>query len=352
MNGSTESGDLAADSADPCPAASSGEDISAFLEPVGIRQVTLRDVPWCWSDLAWGLAPLVGVRAAAAWIDVAALSAGIRWLLLLLTPLGMVWMAVFPLWIARRRRAPLRRWSMQKMSLEAAIAVPTLLGVWLVLGLATAAWLLLTGRPPPTNPIEPIAREGGQVLAAALMILAVTAAPISEEVFFRGMLYNGLRQRLGPAAAAILQAAVFGFLHTFGAAHAALATLLGVALALVYEWRRTLAAPIILHTLQNVSAVAVTVAAVVASANAPVLGIYGSPETRGCRVERVLPDSGAEAAGLQVGDVVTSLDGRPVVNIADVAAIIRFKQAGDAVEVRYLRGAEAHQIRVILKKRS
>ena len=45
------------------------------------------------------------------------------------------------------------------------------------------------------------------------ILLIVIAAPISEEVCFRGMLFGGLRERLPRLVAALLGGLIFGGLH-------------------------------------------------------------------------------------------------------------------------------------------
>ena len=54
---------------------------------------------------------------------------------------------------------------------------------------------------------------------------------------------------------------------------------------------------------------------IAADAAAPRLGIYGEAHEGGCLVTKVVPGSAANLAGLQVGDVVTSLDGQPVADM-------------------------------------
>ena len=96
-------------------------------------------------------------------------------------------------------------------------------------------------------PLEPIVRSPNRVDSLGLMILAVLVAPVAEEVLFRGMLFNKLRKRLHVLVAAPLQAVAFGLLHPFGLADMAGVALVGLAFALLYEWRKTLVAPIMMH---------------------------------------------------------------------------------------------------------
>ena len=53
--------------------------------------------------------------------------------------------------------------------------------------------------------------------AIAAGVLIVIAAPISEEIFFRGFIFGGLRHRLSFPAAGLISAAIFGLFHYTGA---------------------------------------------------------------------------------------------------------------------------------------
>ena len=126
---------------------------------------------------------------------------------------------------------------------------------------------------PNIMPRSPLAKSSfsmNGVEYAVFLILAVLIAPVAEEFFFRGMLFNALRQRLHMVVAAPLQALVFGFLHPFDVVDSALVALVGLACALLYEWRKTLLAPIMLHSMVNIVWI---VGIFVAAATAPRLGV-------------------------------------------------------------------------------
>jgi len=75
-----------------------------------------------------------------------------------------------------------------------------------------------------------------------------------------------------------------------------------------------------------------------------VLGISGTDAESGpsgALVAEVLPGSAAEGAGIQIGDVITEVDGVRVQGIGDVAAQIRTHRPGDEVDLVVRRaGAE------------
>ncbi len=144
------------------------------------------------------------------------------------------------------------------------------------------------------------------------MILAILFGPIAEEVFFRGLLYNAVRQKLHVIVAMPLQAVAFGFYHPFGVVFSSAIAVGALGIAAVYEWRKTLLTPILAHSLINVMGLSLMTLGFTADANAPRLGVYGSAHEGGCLVTEVVPASAAEKAGLQAGDVVVAVDGKPV----------------------------------------
>ena len=97
---------------------------------------------------------------------------------------------------------------------------------------------------------EDIAESFGAVPVQVLLI--VVAAPISEEVCFRGMLFGGLRERLPRLAAALISALVFGGLHALTGVSAVPPLIaFGFILALLYEKTGSIVPGILLHMLNN-----------------------------------------------------------------------------------------------------
>jgi membrane protease YdiL (CAAX protease family) len=95
-----------------------------------------------------------------------------------------------------------------------------------------------------------IAEDFGAVPVQVLLIVA--AAPISEEVCFRGMLFGGLRERLPRLAAALISALIFGGLHaTTGISAVPPLIIFGLVLALLYEKTGSIIPGILLHMLNN-----------------------------------------------------------------------------------------------------
>jgi membrane protease YdiL (CAAX protease family) len=89
--------------------------------------------------------------------------------------------------------------------------------------------------------------------AIASGLLIVIAAPIAEEVFFRGFFFAGLRRSLPFWAAALISGSLFGVIHlsTGNFAVAGQLAIFGIVLAWLYEEHHSLVPPISLHLLNN-----------------------------------------------------------------------------------------------------
>jgi membrane protease YdiL (CAAX protease family) len=84
------------------------------------------------------------------------------------------------------------------------------------------------------------------------VLLIVFAAPISEEVCFRGFLFGGLRERMPRLAAALISGLIFGGLHaTTGLSAVPVLVAFGFILALLYEKTGSIVPGILLHMLNN-----------------------------------------------------------------------------------------------------
>jgi serine protease DegQ len=72
----------------------------------------------------------------------------------------------------------------------------------------------------------------------------------------------------------------------------------------------------------------------------------------GAVVTQVVPDSAADAAGLQPGDVIVSVDGRPVVGSADLRSQIGLKRLGKDVEIGLMRDGQTLTLTAKLRQGS
>jgi len=97
---------------------------------------------------------------------------------------------------------------------------------------------------------EDVAESFGALPVQILLI--VIAAPVSEEVCFRGMLFGGLRTRMPRIAAALVSALIFGGLHALtGVSAVPPLIFFGFVLCLLYEKTGSIVPGILLHMLNN-----------------------------------------------------------------------------------------------------
>ena len=78
---------------------------------------------------------------------------------------------------------------------------------------------------------------------------------------------------------------------------------------------------------------------------------YGVQTSDGAFVTDISAGSAAADAGLQVGDVITAIDGAPMTTSDQVVAAVRAHQAGDQITVTFERNGETHSATVELRTR-
>jgi membrane protease YdiL (CAAX protease family) len=99
----------------------------------------------------------------------------------------------------------------------------------------------------------------GTVGTIAAGLLIVVAAPVSEEIFFRGFIFGGLRGRLSFPIAGLISAGIFGLFHFTGAGSLGVLpqlAVLGFALCWVYEETGSIYPTMAMHALNNAIAFA------------------------------------------------------------------------------------------------
>jgi membrane protease YdiL (CAAX protease family) len=112
------------------------------------------------------------------------------------------------------------------------------------------------GFSAPATPLPALFQvEGPAEVLLALVLVAVVAW--AEETIFRGYLmlrFQGLN--LTPIARAVLSSAIFALGHGYeGSSGVATVAAMGLAFALVYLWRGSLVAPMVMHFLMDFSGI-------------------------------------------------------------------------------------------------
>jgi membrane protease YdiL (CAAX protease family) len=121
----------------------------------------------------------------------------------------------------------------------------------IVIAITIAIVHAITGRQPSSSTALDNTSGVWLVLNA---LMAVLLAPVCEEVYFRGFLFQGLRGRMRFLWAAVLSGSFFAFVHVEPIRFFGLAVM-GVILASVFERRRTLVSSMAAHATVNLVAV-------------------------------------------------------------------------------------------------
>ena len=107
------------------------------------------------------------------------------------------------------------------------------------------------GFEPPLEPIqELLAQDDRPEIFTGTVVLACLVGPVAEELFFRGVLYTAVRQRLSRVAAMLVSASLFALIHTNLIGFLPI-LLLGCLLAYLYERTGSLISPLAIHIVHN-----------------------------------------------------------------------------------------------------
>jgi membrane protease YdiL (CAAX protease family) len=315
------------------------------------RNITFREVPWRLWHAVVGFAPFITLSVVAMIVPVRVIPLAV---VLSLAMFCYFWMLVLPLIVARRNGwRP--RWAIQpaQMFLEFLIASLTVSATWMLIAVGYAIWVALFGEPPPSsNPVTEAALSPNLIVVIVIVVLACVGAPLTEEVFFRGLLYNALRRVIPWPVAVLIQAVAFGLMHAAGGVMYVVVTgAIGVTFGLVYQFRKTLLTPIFCHGIHNTAVTAIVFVTLGWTSDPPALGIAVKDDNNGAVVTSVTPGSGADAAGLREGDVLSSVNGFTVRNTLEVRTAIHNKKPGETVPVEYIRNGESHRVEILLKSR-
>lgn len=126
-------------------------------------------------------------------------------------------------------------------------------GLFVFVLVQVGGWLVAKAAGPV--PVSPSLRAmfTGHGAAGLLAFIAAAGllAPVSEEIFFRGILYSALRNRYGRVVGALVSATVFALMHGDISLGMLPIWLAGVAFVCLYESSGSLAASMIAHGIHN-----------------------------------------------------------------------------------------------------
>jgi len=148
-------------------------------------------------------------------------------------------------------------WTLRRLPLEVVLGIvlfiPMIFGTnWLeqfLIGIGLSS-------PPKSSSgfLQPVGHGQASLWLAVVLVVVVA---IAEETIFRGYLilrFTGIG--LGRVLAVVLSSAIFAMGHGYeGTAGVATVGVMGVILALVYLWRGSLIAPMVMHFLQDFVAI-------------------------------------------------------------------------------------------------
>ena len=138
------------------------------------------------------------------------------------------------------------------------LALPVVLAGVVVLGKASE-WVLLELhghlrwewlKPQSQSAVQLLQEQWPVSLVALQGFVALVVAPVAEELLFRGVLYQAIKQRSHRQAALWITAILFAMIHFYPVGFLSL-IFLAVILVFVYERTKNLFAPILLHSLFN-----------------------------------------------------------------------------------------------------
>jgi uncharacterized protein len=171
------------------------------------------------------------------------------WAMVIIQGALVLWLWV---WLKLRYRVGLRRLGLRyrpgDLAAGVAAAVGGLAAVWIVSGIANLISRIISGDDIPIPDQLPPLHGTTQLIFAAAA--AIIVAPVTEEMFFRGFIYQALRRWRGVPFAVILSAAVFAITHIAPLLIIGIFPL-GIIFAYLFERRASLGATIVAHMTYN-----------------------------------------------------------------------------------------------------
>jgi membrane protease YdiL (CAAX protease family) len=168
----------------------------------------------------------------------------------ILRDLALVSLILFFIW---NNSEPLTRigWTFKKSGKEIVLGIGLFIPFTFGTGLLERG-LQAVGFSVPSTPLPSfLAAKGMEEFLLALILVVIVA--LAEETIFRGYLILRFKDiTASPTAAVLLSAAIFSLGHGYeGSAGVVTVGVMGAVFALVYLWRQSLVAPMVMHFLQD-----------------------------------------------------------------------------------------------------
>ena len=168
----------------------------------------------------------------------------------ILRDLALVSLILFFIW-RNKEPATWIGWTSKNSKKEIALGTMLFIPFSLATGLLEKG-LQAIGLSVPSTPLPSFLAARGMAEFLLALVLVVIVA-LAEETIFRGYLILRLKAvTANPTAAVLLSAAIFSLGHGYeGSAGVVTVGVMGLVFALIYMWRKSLVAPIVMHFLQD-----------------------------------------------------------------------------------------------------
>lgn len=164
--------------------------------------------------------------------------------------MAVLWMLLFPLFCIYKDSLMIWEVSFSNVLKEAVVA----LGISLVAIIIISTYhlavehLIKETLDNPWAGLSKVQKDSKLILS---MTILFTITSVVEELFFRGFVYNALRQRFNIYFCALMQAIIFALFHyknPYNSIYNLIGIfLLGIILVIAYEQRKTLLSPVLVH---------------------------------------------------------------------------------------------------------